>query len=95
VQAIALAPPASEVQALARFEQAAAAEQANFDAHLFAALLEKRFKSGPVNEEAVAAALTALEGRLDGYERILAKQRYLAGDVRPVSSPSKWRRESG
>ena len=33
-------------------------------------------------EARVAELLARLHGKLDGYERILAKQRYLAGDVR-------------
>jgi hypothetical protein len=35
----------------------------------------------PCNEERVKILLEALEPKMDGYERILSKQKYLAGDV--------------
>lgn len=36
---------------------------------------------GITNEENVAAHVTALKGKLAGYEAILSKQKYLAGNV--------------
>ena len=36
---------------------------------------------GSANEEIVANSKSMLEDRLKGYERILAKQKYIAGDV--------------
>lgn len=35
-----------------------------------------------VNKEHVAEQMTKLEGKLDGYEAMLSKHKYLAGDVR-------------
>ena len=42
--------------------------------------LDRYFGSAP-DEEAVARHLSNLESKLDAYEVILAKQKYLAGDV--------------
>ena len=36
---------------------------------------------GEADEEAVKKSLQQLEEKLAGYERILAKQKYIAGDV--------------
>ena len=37
-------------------------------------------KGGKTDEARVTEFTTALEGKLEGYERILAKQKFLAGD---------------
>jgi len=34
--------------------------------------------------EAFDSAMTTLSAKLDVYEKILSKQKYLAGDVRPL-----------
>eukprot|EP00753_Platysulcus_tardus_P017527 PLAT6429.1.p1 GENE.PLAT6429.1~~PLAT6429.1.p1 ORF type:complete len:227 (+),score=34.94 PLAT6429.1:49-681(+) len=68
---------------LARFEQAASIEQANFDPFASGIAFEKVFKGfrGLATDDArVAEYATALEGKLDAYEKILSKQKYLAGD---------------
>jgi glutathione S-transferase len=41
-----------------------------------------RFLKMPKNEAAYEESVKTLDAKLDGYERILAKQKYLAGDVR-------------
>lgn len=49
---------------------------------------EKVFKKlwgGETDEKRVEELLGLLEGKLDGYETILGKQKYLAGDVRASS----------
>ncbi|KXN86668.1 Glutathione S-transferase F12 [Leucoagaricus sp. SymC.cos] len=68
------------------FEQAASIEQANFDPFAaplaFEALIKKRY--GLETDPAKVTDLTQkLNQKLDGYETILSKQKYLAGDVRP------------
>ena len=66
------------------YDQAASIETSNFDAFASKAVAEKVFKPyhGGVPDEAVIADLVkSLDGKLDGYEKILSKQKYLAGDV--------------
>jgi hypothetical protein len=41
----------------------------------------KKFYGGEPDEKLVEELLGKLEGKLDGYETILGKQKYLAGDV--------------
>ena len=40
-----------------------------------------RRRGRETNEAALKGALSALDGKLDAYNDILGKQRYLAGDV--------------
>ena len=40
------------------------------------------------NEERAKELIAQIESKLDGYEAILGKQKYLAGDVRPVVQTS-------
>ncbi|KZW02504.1 glutathione S-transferase [Exidia glandulosa HHB12029] len=78
-----LIPPASDLKALALFEAAASIEQADFDPFAAGIVWEKLHKShvGGKTDEARAAEYTArLDGKLEGYERILSKTKYLAGD---------------
>ncbi|EJD54317.1 glutathione S-transferase [Auricularia subglabra TFB-10046 SS5] len=78
-----LLPPTSNLQATARFEVAASNEQSNFDPSASAIVFEKIFKAyrGLTTDEKRVEELTAqLNGKLDGYERILSKSKYLAGD---------------
>ena len=44
--------------------------------------VEKIFKGGIPDEKRVEELVGKLEGKLDGYEAILAKQKYVGGDVR-------------
>ncbi|KAF7296897.1 hypothetical protein MIND_00921500 [Mycena indigotica] len=66
----------------ALFEQAAAFEQANFDPAASKVGLEfyKRRLGWGFDQQAVDANLPQLELRVPGYEAILGKTRYLAGD---------------
>jgi glutathione S-transferase len=43
------------------------------------------------NEERVKELITQLESKLDGYEAILSRQKYLAGNVRSRNVPKRCR----
>ena len=47
----------------------------------FLLILNNRLFGGEVNTEAVAKLASQLDSKLDGYERLLGRQRYLAGNV--------------
>jgi glutathione S-transferase len=84
----------TEPKALAKFEQAASIEYAQFDPIGQKILKETFLKkvlgdSEPIDEERVKPLLPVLESKLDVYEAILSKQKYLAGDVRTVRSTFK------
>ncbi|KAJ7759664.1 glutathione S-transferase [Mycena metata] len=74
----------AEPKANALFEQAAAAEVANFDPSASKAGLEyfkqKYFGMTP-DQALVDTELAALEKKLDAYEVILSRHRYVAGDT--------------
>ncbi|THH12679.1 hypothetical protein EW146_g7471 [Bondarzewia mesenterica] len=73
----------TDPKAIALFEQAASIEVTNFDPSASGIAAEKIFKParGVKGSDERAAELAAtLEDRLQGYERILSKQKYLAGD---------------
>ncbi|EIN03543.1 glutathione S-transferase [Punctularia strigosozonata HHB-11173 SS5] len=73
----------SDLPALAKFEQAASIETSNFDAFASVIAAEKVFKpmQGLTTNDALVTQLAAtLETKLNGYEAILSKQKYLAGD---------------
>ncbi|KAG8901335.1 hypothetical protein FRC01_009878, partial [Tulasnella sp. 417] len=68
---------------VALFEQAASIEQANFDPYASGIAYEKVFnpmKGIPTDEKRLQYLIDTLSAKLDGYERILSKQKYLAGD---------------
>ncbi|TRM64616.1 thioredoxin-like protein [Schizophyllum amplum] len=72
-----------ELKAKALFEQAVSIEGSNFDQFAAPAALEKWFKPNKGlkgNDELAAALLSTLDKKLEGYEAILSKQKYLAGD---------------
>ncbi|KAJ7150725.1 glutathione S-transferase [Mycena filopes] len=74
----------TEPKANALFEQAAAAESANFDPSASTAgleLMKQKFFGMAADQELVDKELAALDKKLDGYERILAKYRYVAGET--------------
>ncbi|KAJ7483864.1 glutathione S-transferase [Mycena galericulata] len=75
----------SEPKAHALFEQAASAELTNFDPSAGRLALETvmkaKFHGVPADPVVVEKELAALDKSLDGYDRILAKQRYVAGDT--------------
>ncbi|KAF5341648.1 hypothetical protein D9611_002087 [Ephemerocybe angulata] len=85
--------PIADVRARARFEQAASVEVADFDAFAGRAVFEMVFKPmmGGKSDEAVFQDLiTSLSAKLDVYDKILAKQKYMAGNVSllPLPLPS-------
>ncbi|KAM6499649.1 putative glutathione S-transferase [Amanita muscaria] len=64
------------------FEQAVSTETANFDAFASPLVGERRKKSKGLqsNEGLAKNSQTSLAAKLDVYEKILSKQKYLAGD---------------
>ncbi|KZT29988.1 glutathione S-transferase [Neolentinus lepideus HHB14362 ss-1] len=75
--------PTKEVKALSKYEQAASVEICNFDQFVTTIAWEKIYKAyaGLKTDDArVEEYATTLSGKLDGYEKILSKQRFVAGD---------------
>ncbi|KAG2142277.1 glutathione S-transferase [Suillus bovinus] len=73
----------SDPKANALFEQAASIEIFNFNTSIQPIVFEKVFKPRrglQPNEERVNEMLAILQSKLDAYEVILSKQKYLAGD---------------
>ncbi|KAJ8691864.1 hypothetical protein PTI98_011385 [Pleurotus ostreatus] len=73
-----------DLQAWAKFEQAASVEICNFDPYASGVVIEKYFKPifGQTPDEAQAKDLTEkLNANLDTYDLILSKQKFLGGDV--------------
>ncbi|KAJ7827058.1 glutathione S-transferase [Mycena leptocephala] len=73
----------TDVKGKALFEQAASNEYSNFDPFCSKAVAEMIFKPmrGQASDKAVFDALIAgLSAKLDAYEVILGKQKYLAGN---------------
>ncbi|KAF5342695.1 hypothetical protein D9611_002058 [Ephemerocybe angulata] len=73
----------TDLKAKGLFEQAASIEQSNFDVYASKAAYEAVFKPnlGLVTDKSVVDSLIKqLEQKLDVYEQILSKQKYLAGD---------------
>ncbi|KAJ5096669.1 glutathione S-transferase [Penicillium angulare] len=79
-----LSPSAADLKAYANFQQALSVEQSYFDPIVSQIAFEKVFKVrkglGATDETRVQALLAQLDTTLEGYERILSKQPYLAGD---------------
>ncbi|EGO03796.1 hypothetical protein SERLA73DRAFT_175447 [Serpula lacrymans var. lacrymans S7.3] len=78
-----LIPTTNDPAALALYDQALSIETAQFDPSASGLAWENVFKKlhGIEADKArVEELLTTLNGKLDGYERILSKQKYLAGD---------------
>jgi len=73
----------TEPKAHAKFEQAAGIEYSQFDPVASGIAAEKIFKPRygmEVNEKRAEELIAQLESKLDGYEAILGKQKYLAGN---------------
>jgi len=73
----------TEPKARAKFEQAASVEYAQFDpiaAGIIRERVFKQFRGLAADEERVKELIPQLESKLDAYEVILGKQKYLAGD---------------
>ncbi|KAJ6595078.1 glutathione S-transferase [Mycena vulgaris] len=73
-----------DAKAHALFEQAASVEVTNFDSSagkiVLETVLKPMFYQIPADAAVVAEALAVLEKKLDAYDVILSKTRYLAGD---------------
>ncbi|KAI0696165.1 glutathione S-transferase [Cytidiella melzeri] len=83
-QGVPLIPDASDLRTTALFEQAASVEQNNFDPLALSIGLEKLYNAfigKECNEELLAEHINKLAAKLDGYEAIMSKQKYLAGEV--------------
>ncbi|KAG8702970.1 hypothetical protein FRC09_004436 [Ceratobasidium sp. 395] len=78
-----LMPDVSDLRAYGLFEQAASVEYAAFDpsAHrLGKERVVHKMMGIPANEALADSAEEILKLKLQGYERVLSKQKYLAGD---------------
>ncbi|RHZ56936.1 hypothetical protein CDV55_102468 [Aspergillus turcosus] len=79
-----LAPPESDLKAYALYQQALSIEMTYFDPLVSQLAYEKVWKSmkgeGETDEARVKTLLAQLDSTLQGYERVLSKQKYLAGD---------------
>jgi glutathione S-transferase len=75
--------PTGDAHKAALFEQAASIESSNFDPFASGITAQRVFvprRGGTTDEARVAELAKTLEGKLAGYEAILSKQKYLAGD---------------
>jgi len=73
----------TEPKAYAKFEQAASAEYAQFDpiaSGIASEKIFKRYRGGVTDEKRVEELVAQFELKLNGYEAILSKQKYLAGN---------------
>ncbi|KAM0417476.1 hypothetical protein ACHAPT_012540 [Fusarium lateritium] len=79
-----LSPSENDLEAYAAFQQALSIELSYFEPNTTKISFEKVFRKvlnlGPADEDVVEAKLKDLDVALQGYERILSKQKYLAGD---------------
>ncbi|CAE7227501.1 unnamed protein product [Rhizoctonia solani] len=79
-----LLPDASNIKEYGLFEQAASIEYSTFDPPASSLAYEKVFagmRGLKTNEELVTKYIDTLNAKLEGYERILSKQKYLAGNT--------------
>jgi glutathione S-transferase len=75
--------PIHDVKALGRAEQAASVESSNFDPYASGICVQRVFiprRGGKPDEAKVEELEKTLAAKLEGYERILSKSKYLAGD---------------
>jgi glutathione S-transferase len=71
------------VRALGRAEQAASVEVSNFDPYVSGICIQRVIvprHGGTPDEGRIAELERTLAAKLEGYERVLARSRYLAGD---------------
>ncbi|KAB8272025.1 glutathione S-transferase [Aspergillus minisclerotigenes] len=83
-QGTTLSPPESDLKAWALYQQALSIEQSYFDPIVSQIAFEKVFKVrkglGETDEARVQVLFSQLTPVLEGYERVLSKHKYLAGD---------------
>ena len=75
----------TDPKARAKFEQAASIEYSQFAPIAGPIIFERMVKPRiglTTNEERAKELIAQLESKLDGYDAILGRQKYLAGDVR-------------
>ncbi|EKM79089.1 hypothetical protein AGABI1DRAFT_113711 [Agaricus bisporus var. burnettii JB137-S8] len=75
--------PTGDLKKIAKFEQATFAESAHFNDPAFSLLLEifvKKMQGLTPDEARVTELKTTLLSKMDVYEQILSKQKYIAGD---------------
>jgi len=73
----------TDIKANALFLQAASTEVTHFNFYAESAVVEKVFKpmrGGTADLPLYEKLIKALDGKLDAYDKILSKQKYLAGD---------------
>ncbi|KAI1785160.1 thioredoxin-like protein [Ganoderma leucocontextum] len=78
-----LIPAQSDLEKTAKFEQAASVELNNFEGPMWQLTWECKYKlfiGLETDVEAAQVHRTRIEGKLDGYEAMLSKTRFLAGD---------------
>ncbi|CAE7051139.1 unnamed protein product [Rhizoctonia solani] len=78
-----LLPSQSDLKAYGLFEQAASIEYSSFDPYAASLTKERVFVKmfGQEGDEKLAQkCIDTLNAKMEGYERILSKQKYLAGD---------------
>ncbi|CAE6523608.1 unnamed protein product [Rhizoctonia solani] len=79
-----LLPSPSDLKAYGLFEQAASIEYSTFDPPASSLAFEKVFapmRGLQTNEDLVKKYVDTLNAKMEGYERILSKQKYLAGNT--------------
>jgi len=78
-----LVPDVADIEANARLDQAIFCEIGNFNTPASGIATQKFFNprfGHPVNEALLKSHENQLERKLDGFERLLKKQKYIAGD---------------
>ncbi|KAJ7053433.1 glutathione S-transferase [Mycena amicta] len=78
-----LTPALGDIRAQALFDQAISVEMSHFYPAVFRLVTEvvfKPFYGKPVDQDLVADAMAQLEVKLDVYEVILSKQKYISGN---------------
>ncbi|KAJ1305639.1 hypothetical protein OPQ81_000636 [Rhizoctonia solani] len=79
-----LLPDPKDVTAYGLFEQAASIEYSNFNPSAFTLVFQRivaPMRKEKPNEELIKNCIDTLTAKMDGYERILSKQKYLAGET--------------
>ncbi|KAJ4244219.1 hypothetical protein NW762_014601 [Fusarium torreyae] len=79
-----LSPTENDIKAYVAFQEALSMEISYFDPNVYSVSWEEVLKPkrglGPADPTIVKAKLEDLDAALRGYERVLSKQKYLAGD---------------
>ncbi|KAF7335741.1 Glutathione S-transferase [Mycena venus] len=79
-----LVPDSNDIAATAKFEQAVSIENNNFDStagQIFVEVIIKPMRGGQTDQAVLTQLLATMGGKLDVYEKILSKQKYMAGDT--------------